>query len=447
MKKVVAMVVCILLVTGVFSACSKKESTDTPSKDATSSEATSTGAATSEANDTTEENTAEATEKEAKEFEGQTVTVGRWGGNDVETAAFNKMVEDFTKETGIIVEERVYSDYNQELQAELIGGTAPDVFYVDAYMAPFYIQQEVLLPLDEVEMSLDQFYEPLKNAFLKDGTYYAVSKDYSTLALYYNKKYVEESAIPTTLEELFGSDFLVNLQATLSEGMIAMTYDQDLARNMFIAQAGGVDILKEEIYSNLSDPTVVENLSVLYDAATAGKIKTAADLGVGWNGDAFGNEKAAIMLEGNWTLGFLTENFPDVEFGVVEIPTYKGEKGTMVFTVGYGINAMSDKADAAKKFIKYATGPVGMATWTTGAGVLPSREDVTVATNVAADPNKAAHIAGAAYATPWQKGTTMDTINTEYRNYIPSVVTGGKSLEETLKFIDEEANSTIEANQ
>ena len=377
---------------------------------------------------------------------GQTVVIGRWGGNDAETAAFKQMVTDFEAATGVKVEERVYSDYNTELQAELIGGSGPDVFYVDAYMAPFYIEQGVLMPLDETTFELDAFYQPLRDAFLKDGQYYAVSKDYSTLALYYNKAVVDPAEIPGTLEELFTGDYLETLKATLPDTMVPMTYNRDIARNLFMAEAGGASIVKDELYSNLADPAVVENLKYEYEAAKAGKIVTPADLGTGWNGDAFGNQRTAIMIEGNWSLGFLEQNFPDVDFGVMELPTFKGEKGTMVFTVGYAINASSKSVDAASAFIQYATGTEGMATWTTGAGVLPSREDVTLATDVMNDPLKAPHIKGAEYATPWQKGTTMDTINVEFQNYMPSYISGERTLEEALKMAQDEANKTIEAN-
>lgn len=438
MKKVLAVLLVMVLTMGLVTACGKKEEvkTDTTTKEVETKE------------DAKEEVKEEVkAEEPAMDLTGKTVKVGRWGGNDAETAAFNKMVADFTAATGVKVEERIYSDYNQELQAELIGGTAPDVFYVDAYMAPFYISQEVLLELDATEFSLDEFYQPLKDAFMKDGKYYAVSKDYSTLALYYNKKYINEADIPKTFEDLMGSDYLVNLQKTLPEGMVAMTYNQDLARDMFLAQAGGVSVTRDDIYSNLGASAIVSNLSIELNAAKEGKIKTPADLGLGWNGDAFGNEKTAIMIEGNWSLGFLKDNFPNVEFGIIEIPTYKGEKGTMVFTVGYSINAMSTEVDAAKAFIQYATGTEGMATWTTGAGVLPSRKDVTDSTNVATDPLKIPHIAGAAYATAWQKGTTMDTINNEFKNFIPSFINGERTLEEALKVAEEEANKTIEANQ
>lgn len=401
-----------------------------------------------ESTEATAAETTAASETAATEnsLAGQTVVIGRWGGNDAETAAFKQMVTDFEAATGVKVEERVYSDYNTELQAELIGGSGPDVFYVDAYMAPFYIEQGVLMPLDEATFELDAFYQPLLDAFLKDGQYYAVSKDYSTLALYYNKAVVDPAQIPGTLEELFTGDYLETLKATLPDTMVPMTYNRDIARNLFMAEAGGASIVKDELYSNLADPAVVENLKYEYEAAKAGKIVTPADLGTGWNGDAFGNQRTAIMIEGNWSLGFLEQNFPDVDFGVMELPTFKGEKGTMVFTVGYAINASSKSVDAASAFIQYATGTEGMATWTTGAGVLPSREDVTLATDVMNDPLKAPHIKGAEYATPWQKGTTMDTINVEFQNYMPSYLSGERTLEEALKMAQDEANKTIEAN-
>lgn len=374
------------------------------------------------------------------------VVIGRWGGNDAETTAFNAMVSRFTELTGIEVEERVYSDYNIELQAEIIGGDGPDVFYVDAYMAPFFIREGLLQELDSSEFELNKFFEPLRDAFVSDGKFYAVSKDYSTLALYYNKEFVNGDDIPSTLEELLGSDFLKDLAATLPEDMAAMTYNQDLARDLFMAEARGVSIVDGN-RAKLSDARVVENLSLQYNAAKDGKVFTPDDLGTGWNGDAFGNLKTAIMIEGNWVYGFLNQNFPDVEFGVKEVPTFYGEKGTMVFTVGYGISAASSRTDAAKEFVKFATGTEGMAIWTTGAGVLPSREDVTVSTNVRQNPDLVPHIEGAAYATPWQKGTWMDTINTEYRNYVPSFVRGERTLLEALTIAEEEANKDIAANE
>lgn len=374
---------------------------------------------------------------------GKHIVVARWGGNDAETTAFAKMLEEFKAETGITAEERVYTDYDTQLKADLIAGTAPDVFYVDAFMAPFYIGQGVLTEIDKSAVEADKFYDSLITPFEKDGKLYAVSKDYSTLALYYNKKWVNEEEIPDTQEELYGEEFLSKIQERLPEGVIALTYNQDLARLLDLLEIDGSSIIKDGNKSNLGDANIIDNLRMVFDAAYAKRILTPADLGMGWNGEAFGNERAAMMIEGNWVYGTLKQQFSDVDFGVVEVPTYKGKNTTMVFTVGYAIDKNSKEPEAALEFIKFATGPKGMTTWCSGAGVLPSRGDVAASMGVDKDPYLLPHIKGAEYAKSWQKGDSLSIINKEFQNYFNTAVQGEMSLEAVMKKAEEEANKQI----
>lgn len=374
---------------------------------------------------------------------GKHIVVARWGGNDAETTAFAKMLEEFKAETGITAEERVYTDYDTQLKADLIAGTAPDVFYVDAFMVPFYIGQGVLTEIDKSAVEADKFYDSLITPFEKDGKLYAVSKDYSTLALYYNKKWVNEEEIPDTQEELYGEEFLSKIQERLPEGVIALTYNQDLARLLDLLEIDGSSIIKDGNKSNLGDANIIDNLRMVFDAAYAKRILTPADLGMGWNGEAFGNERAAMMIEGNWVYGTLKQQFSDVDFGVVEVPTYKGKNTTMVFTVGYAIDKNSKEPEAALEFIKFATGPKGMTTWCSGAGVLPSRGDVAASMGVDKDPYLLPHIKGAEYAKSWQKGDSLSIINKEFQNYFNAAVQGEMSLEAVMKKAEEEANKQI----
>ncbi len=376
---------------------------------------------------------------------GGVVTVGRWGGNEAETAAFAEMVEAFTEETGITVEERIYTDYNVEIQTELIGGTAPDVFYVDAYMAPFFIEQGTLAPLDEEYFEVSEFYENLITSFRDEsGSLYAIPKDYSTLALYVNTEYVNVDEVPTTAEEFI--DFIEVVREATPEGMVPSIYSADIARNLFVAEQGGVDVIRDDIYSNLSQPEIVENLSLIYDLALEGKVVTVADLGQGWAGDAFGNQKTAMMIEGNWVSAFLDQNFPEVDYAVFEVPTINGENGSMMYEVGYAMNSQAKNEENAKEFLKFATGEKGSTIWCEGAGVLPGRMSVSENLGLVDHAVFGPHIAAADYATVWQKGTTMDTIVSQYNNYIPSVARGERTLEEALQLIDEEANAIISAN-
>ncbi len=326
------------------------------------------------------------------ETEAEKLVIARWGGNDAETSSFDQVVEDFQAlHPDLEIEVRVYTDYNTELQAEIIAGEGPDVFYVDVFMAPFFIEQGILAELDAEEYNIADYYGNLVDAFSADGKHYAVPKDYSTLALYYNKAVISDpSTIPTTLEELLGTDYLSTL--TLTDTMeIPMTLNADLARNMYLAQTGGEQIMINDV-ANFGDKDVIANLELFFSALTDGKAKRPSDISTGWNGDAFGNQKTALMIEGNWVVGFLRDNFPELDYGTLEIPTFEGENGSMLFTVGWGVNANAANPEMAAAWVNYFCGTEGMTTWASGTGVLPPRADVAADLNVATDEILKAHV-------------------------------------------------------
>lgn len=387
------------------------------------------------------------------EYKGHTLNVGIWGGNDQEAAALDKMKTEFEKKTGAEIVFKTYTDYNTQIQADFIAKTAPDVFYIDASMFPFYADLGVMEPLNAEEMEADKYYENLISAFTaEDGTLYCIPKDVSTLATYYNIGILESVGmtaddIPGSLEEY--KEFLPELQAKLDEeygeGMVAaMTYNPELSRQIYVMEENGASIIDENGMSTMSTDGVVENVQFLVDLVQTGAVKTPQDLGLGWNGEAFGVGKAAIMEEGNWVYGTLKKDYSDINFGVKEMPTYNGNQHSMSFTVGYGISAVSEEKELAKEWIKYATGEEGMEIWSSGAGCLPSRPAVADAMDVESDPVWAVHAKMIDIATPWQRGTTVSIIDSTYKNFIPAAFKGEAGVKETLEQIDAQANSEIE---
>ena len=136
-----------------------------------------------DAGDTGAADDAQGDSNEGADFSGKQITIGAWGGNDQESAALNKMIEEFEKSTGAKVELKVYTDYNTQIQADFVANTAPDAFYIDGSMFPFYSNLGVMEPLDKEEMDAGQYYENLLSAFTADdGTVYCIPKDVSTLA-------------------------------------------------------------------------------------------------------------------------------------------------------------------------------------------------------------------------------------------------------------------------
>lgn len=391
-------------------------------------------------------------ENEAGGFSGRTLTVGIWGGNDQETAAINQLKANFESQYGCTVDLKVYTDYNTQIQADFIGKTAPDVFYVNGSMFPFFSTLGVIDPLDPAEYDLDKFYPNLVAAFTDaGGNVLCVPKDASTLATYYNIDLLEAAGytpddIPDSYDEY--KAFLTALQAKLDEvygknQIAAMTYNRDLARNLFILQDGNSGLIDADGKATLTGEGVVKNMEFILDLVNAGVWKTPSDLGLGWNGEAFGTGKVAIMEEGNWVYGTLKTDYSDINFGVKEMPTYNGTQYSMSYTVGYGIYALSENKDMASAWIKYVTGVEGLTIWCGGAGCLPPRADAADAMDVESDPVWKVHSAMTACSIPEQLGNNYSIINTAYQNYLPLAVSGEMSVTDFLSAAESQANQEI----
>lgn len=389
------------------------------------------------------------------DFKGETLKIGVWGGNESEEKSLDALIKSFEEETGAKIEKKVYTEYNTQIQTDLVGRTAPDAFYVDASMYPFFQSQGALAPLDKKEFESDAFYDTLIDTFSTDGELYAVPKDFSTLALYLNTDVFEKAGV--SVDEVPGSyeklvDWLPGFQEKVDKAfgkgkVLSMSYNQELARNLHIAQRDGGTIIDKEGRATLEDKKVVENLSILNDLTATKAYVTPQDIGAGWNGEAFGVGKLAMMEEGNWVYQTLKDEYKDVKFTVKPMQTYKGEKGSMMFSVGWGKYSGTKQNDLADKWIKHVTGKEGMTTWVTGTGTLPSREDVATAAKVTDNPDMKVHLDAWEYATPWQKGVSLTTIDNAFKNFVPKTIDGTMSMEDAMKKADEQANTDIDAGK
>ena len=108
-----------------------------------------------------------------------------------------------------------------------------------------------------------------------------------------------------------------------------------------------------------------------------------------------------------------------------------------------GISTVSKQKELAKEWVKYATGTEGMETWCTGAGCLPSRADVAKDMDVENDPVWKVHSDMTEVALPWQKGKTIDIINSAYQNFSPAAFKGEETAKEAMEKLDKQANSEI----
>ncbi|WP_349409632.1 ABC transporter substrate-binding protein [Pseudalkalibacillus sp. SCS-8] len=378
------------------------------------------------------------------------ITLSGWGGNPSEKKLLQQTLDDFEeKHPNIDVKLDIISDqYMDVMKTRLIGGEAADVFYLDAFEAPGLIKTGVLEPLNEYvtdEFDIEDFEKPMLEAFKKDETYYGFPKDYSTLALFYNKKMFEEAGIsepPKTWEELRQ----VSKQLTDGTDRFGFGVAPELARLQYIAESDGGDVVKEG-KANFATEPVIDALQPIVDQHLEDKtLAEPSEVGASWGGEMFGQGKAAMVIEGNWAIPYLEDTFPELEYGTAEVPQINGKQSTMAYTVAYVMNKQSEHKEAAWELISYLTGKEGMETWTSKGFALPTRKSVAEKLGYDEDPLRSALVAGAPYATVWQDSPNLPIITNNFNNQFISAYLGERPLDEALKDAQKQANKEIKKN-
>ncbi|MGX1192041.1 ABC transporter substrate-binding protein [Metabacillus sp. SLBN-84] len=385
--------------------------------------------------------------KEGADGEKTEVTLAGWGGNPTEEKLLKQTIADFEeKHPNIDVKLEVITEqYMDVIKTRLIGGEGPDVFYLDAFEAPALIETGVIEPLDEYvteDFDVEDFEKPLLEAFIADEKTYGFPKDYSTLALFYNKKMLADAGVevPQTWDE-----FRDAAKKLTKDGKYGFGVAPELARQFWLAESLGGDVVKDG-KANFASAEVAEALKPIIDMHNVDKSAVEPkEVGATWGGEVFGQQKAAMVIEGNWAIPFLADTFPDVEYGTAELPSVNGEKSTMAYSVAYVMNAASEKKEASWELLSYLTGKEGMETWTSKGYALPTRKSVAEKLGFDKDELRGPLVAGAEYATVWSEGTSLPIVMNNFNNQFLSAFLGDRPLEEALKEAEKQANSEIDS--
>ena len=382
-----------------------------------------------------------------------TVKLSGWGASPVEQRLLNQVLKDFeTIHPKIKVRFEVISDqYMDVMKTRLIGDSAPDVFYLDALEAPFLADQNVLEPLEAYvtpSFEVADFEPTLLKPFMAQNHIYGFPKDYSTLALFYNKKAFAGAGLthpPKTWAEFL--DFSRRLTSEAPGDRKPHQYGfgviPELARQAYTVGATGGQIVDAKGYATFASDAALKGFALpvqqYHDRTSARPL----DVGANTGSEMFGQGKAAMVIEGNWAIPYLQDTFPKLDFATAELPTLRDQPGTMVFTVAYVMNRQSQHKREAWELIAYLTGQAGMQKWTSTGFALPSRKSVAKALHYETDPLRAPLVAGVRYATPWQVGQYPGAISNSFNNQYLSSLLGEQSLQMALEQAQDTANRQI----
>jgi multiple sugar transport system substrate-binding protein len=384
------------------------------------------------------------------------VKLSGWGASPVEQRLLNSVLRDFEAINPTIkVQFEVIADqYMDVIKTRLIGDAAPDAFYLDALEAPFLMQQNVLEPLDDYITSsfdLADFEQNLLQPFTTQNRIYGLPKDYSTLALFYNKKAFARAGLlqpPKTWQQLLSSAKSLTLDRNQDgkSDQYGFGVIPELPRQTHAIHAMGGQVVDANGYATFASDAALKGL-VLGVRQYRSDRTSARPLDVGANtgSEMFGQGKAAMVAEGNWAIPYLQDTFPDLDFATAELPQINGKSATMVFTVAYVMNRQSQHKPEAWKLIAYLTGKRGMEKWTSKGFALPSRKSVAEKLKYSEDPLRAPLVAGVSYATPWQIGQYPAAVMNSFNNQFVSAMLGQQTLKEAMNQAQESANRQIRA--
>lgn len=309
-----------------------------------------------------------------------TVRLSGWESSPAESTALEAALAGFAAAyPNITVDyQPIPGDYPAAMAANFAARDVPDLFYVNADVAPEWIREGYLLPLDDrlaaSGFDTSHFFPGAASVFKSaDGQTYGLPKDFNTIAMAYRTDLVPTP--PATMDELL----------TVAQGLVGteglgapLCLNPGLDRGLAFLYAQGGSLLTEDgTASAIDSEASVAAVQWYLDLFKNGLGKTAADLGDGWCGDALGNGHAAIAFEGGWLDPAMSSQYPDIAYAWAPVPTgSSGSPVTISYTASYSIGADSANPDAAFVLLTYLTGVDGMTLWTQGGVALPSRDDV-----------------------------------------------------------------------
>ncbi|MEO1428898.1 MAG: ABC transporter substrate-binding protein [Cyanobacteria bacterium J06633_8] len=384
-----------------------------------------------------------------------TVKFSGWGASSVEQKLLKQLLQDFEIEhPNIKVKYEVINDqYMDVIKTRLVGEAAPDVFYLDALEAPFLMSQNVLEPLDSYikpEFDLNDFEATLLESFKYENQIYGLPKDYSTLALFYNKETLSKKGFtnpPETWKELRNYSQKLTEDSNKNGRIDKYGFGEtaELARQAYKIKAFDGKIIDQNIgYAAFASPEALKGLRLAveqYQQERTSAQKT--DVGTNSGSEMFAQGKVAMVIEGNWAIPYLKETFPKLDFGTAELPKINKKKGTMVFTVAYVMNKKATNKAQAWELISYLTGKKGMEKWTESGFALPSRKSVAKKLKYDKDDLRSPFIAGVDYAMPWQIGKYPAPIVNNFENQFTSAMLGQQDLEKAMNKAQRQANKQI----
>ena len=334
-------------------------------------------------------------------------------------------------------------DYYARLLTQLSAKAAPDIMQIGDDAVPSFVEKGAFVPLDDYikknNIDLSIYLPGLLDPGKIDGKQYLLPKDYSTLAVYYNKKIFDQYKVAYPKADWTWEDFQKTAQAlTIDENKdgtpeiwgAQLPAAWTTGFEYWVAAAGGSLISPDgKKFVGYMDSEAVQT-AVQFYADLYNKYKVVpppADMNAfGGGNQEFANGKAAMSLFGRWPQSGLLKN-PNVDLGVINPPA-GAKRANVLFWGGFGIATSSTAPDSTFTFLSYYTGADASKIWKDWA--LPTVKSVADESGLSKDPIDGVWIGELSYLAPRAYTFTKywnETADPAFRKVLESVIIDPKA--------------------
>jgi len=325
------------------------------------------------------------------------VTYMSQGTDPSDELRYKPLVDEYNAKKGPVTIELIQGDpggsaatAQGKLIAMVASGTAPDVFWNHAYIAPTLIKLNMLADLQpffkkDTTMKLSNYFEAPTKDYEFEGKQYGIPREATTTLLVYNKELFGKNGVSLPTDNWTWDDFLkAATQLTKGEGAqktwgvagIVGTGGAVYYSYPKVWEEGGDVVDKGHSKMTLHQSPAVDQMQYIVDLINKQKVHP-------WGADQFPGQN---MQEG-WATGrigmaisisvYTNFNKAQFEWDVTHLP--KGSKGnrvTRTASAGHSMTAASKNKDAAWEILKLLGAKSSYEHWAKNGLTIPTYKEV-----------------------------------------------------------------------
>jgi multiple sugar transport system substrate-binding protein len=377
-----------------------------------------------------------------------TLRAANWGGNPTENALVKKYEADFMAKYPkiTITQEEIPTNFEDKIKTEMSANNEPDAMYVSTALMNFAAPAGRLLDLTSLMskwgVSKDEYISTLLTPWQLNGKQLALPKDFGDLVIFYNKSMFTAAGLQPPAS---WDDVKADAKKLTTATVKGISLPADAARFDAFLFAYGSQVLSSDktkaVFNNQKgqDALTFYSSFQLQDKSSA----LPDTLGATWPGDAFGKQKAAMVIEGGWLIPYMHDTYPTVQYGSVKLPKGPAKQASLLFTNGWGCSAKTKNQDACMLFVKYMTGKVVQQQVLQSGFALPSRKDLGSDPAITSNPDVKNLFDSATFAVPWTFGPHESKINDAMNTMLQSVLLGKSDVKTAMDKAVADSNTAL----